>query len=156
MIDVKQFRYEVVRPTLTHLALWSQAAENLLVGTALKESGLRYLKQIGGGPALGLYQIEPATHMDLFDNYLRWRPTKKCSLMTVAVPDVDLNHQLITNLAYATGVARLIYYRVSEAMPDADDIEGLAAYWKTYYNTIHGAGHAHEWVKIYRKYHGKN
>ena len=72
-LDVVQLRREVLRPTLRYLELWSPAAENLVIGTAAHESGgCRYLTQIGG-PALGLYQIEPATHDDLWTNFLAYR-----------------------------------------------------------------------------------
>src|SRR3954469_3472805 len=61
---VAQFRNFVVRPILDYLGLASPAAENLLVGTALYESGLEALDQWTGpgdatlGPAFGIYQIE--------------------------------------------------------------------------------------------------
>jgi len=42
------FRREIVRPVLEHLSLHSPAAENMLVGTAAVESGLRRLTQAGG------------------------------------------------------------------------------------------------------------
>ena len=60
----------VIRPALTKINLWSRSAEELVLGTAIVESGLTYLKQRGEGPALGLWQIEPATHEDLYTNFL--------------------------------------------------------------------------------------
>ena len=47
---------------------------------------------------------------------------------------------LDTNLAYATAMARMLYWRKPEALPAADDIPGLAAYWKRHYNTAAGRG----------------
>ena len=52
----------VICPALEKLSLWSPSAEELVLGTAIVESGLTYLKQHGDGPALGLWQVEPATH----------------------------------------------------------------------------------------------
>lgn len=52
----------VVRPVLRVMSAWSQPAEDLVMGTAAQESRLTYLRQLGGGPALGLWQMEPATH----------------------------------------------------------------------------------------------
>ena len=63
MIDHAQFREHVVRYALKCTGTWSHAAENLVVGTALAESGLKFLRQKGGGPALGLFQIEPSTFL---------------------------------------------------------------------------------------------
>ena len=159
MIDVKQFRELVVRPTLEHLDLWSEAAENLLVGTAVQESRLEFLQQHGGGPALGVYQIEPATHLDVWENFLRYRKGPSDNYLWNAVgnlaaplPELPADEQLITNLAYATAIARIIYYRRPEPLPAADDIEGLAAYWKQHYNTPLGKGDPDEWADNYRRY----
>jgi hypothetical protein len=141
MLDVGQFRRLVVAPALHHVGLWSPAAENLLVGTAIQESRLRYLEQLGGGPARGVYQIEPTTHRDLFEN---WRAGQ----WVARHPDAAL----VTDLAYATVVCRLIYYRRPEPMPGADDIEGLARYWKAHYNTSLGKGTAANFVLNYREH----
>lgn len=64
MLDPEQFRDYIIKPSLTHIGLWSPAAEQLVLATAMAESNLRYLQQING-PALGLYQIEPITHRDM-------------------------------------------------------------------------------------------
>ncbi|KAF0118141.1 MAG: hypothetical protein FD149_866 [Rhodospirillaceae bacterium] len=75
MCDSAHFVTTVIRPTLLHLGLHSPAAEALLLGTAIQESRLgTYLRQTGGGPALGVYQMEPATHEDIWTNFLAYRP----------------------------------------------------------------------------------
>jgi len=133
------------------MGLWSEAAENLLVGTAVQESGLTSLRQYGSGPALGLYQMEPATHDDIYTNYLRFHPkllSKVRRLMGSEPPELD---QLATNLAYATAMARIHYLRVSEPLPDATDLRGLALYWKHYYNTALGAGEVEQFVSNYER-----
>jgi len=61
-LDAGQLRMYVVRPVLRVMSAWSQPAEDLVMGTAAQESRLTYLRQLGGGPALGLWQMEPATH----------------------------------------------------------------------------------------------
>ncbi len=148
MIDPNDFRHYVVRPTLTCLhppVPVSRAAEVLLLGTALVESGLSALMQRGGGPALGLYQIEPATHVDLWDRYLAYRPALARHLrgdFGLRKEGVPRDERLITNLAYATAIARLIYWRRPEPLPDAADMLGLGAYWKQHYNSSLGAGRA--------------
>lgn len=153
MINVPQFRELVVRPTLEHLDLWSEAAENLLIGTAIQESRLEFLKQVGGGPALGVYQIEPATHRDVWYNFVRFREIATVLHQMVGEPfGAVRDGDLITNLAYATAIARIIYYRVPTPLPDADDIEGLAAYWKEHYNTPLGAGDPDDFEDNYRRF----
>ena len=72
-MDAKQLRELIVRPALVEVGLHSDAAENLVMGTAAQESNLKYVHQLGDGPAVGLFQMEPATHDDIWDNYLQYR-----------------------------------------------------------------------------------
>ena len=53
MRDPGHFLAYVVRPSLDSIGLWSPAAERLLLGTALTESELTWLRQRGDGPARG-------------------------------------------------------------------------------------------------------
>jgi hypothetical protein len=147
------FRLRVVRPTLQHLdglVPYSLAAENLLVGTAAHESGLAALAQRGGGPALGVFQVEPATHQDLRDNFLRQRPELALRVDELAAPRPSLVAQLVTNLAYASAIARLVYFRAPEKMPAAEDEEGLALLWKRRFNTPAGKGTGAQFLYHYR------
>ena len=52
-LDPGQLLALVIRPTLKYLEWDGRAAEQLVLGTAITESRLRYIKQLGGGPALG-------------------------------------------------------------------------------------------------------
>ena len=47
---------------------------------------------------------------------------------------------------YGAAVCRLCYYRKSEALPEAGDIEGQGAFWKQHYNTLLGAGTVSKYV----------
>lgn len=141
-VDPKQLRELVVRPTLGFLKLGGQAAENLVVGTALVESGLSWLHQRGAGPALGLWQMEPATHDSLWDNYLGYRSKLSADVLQLATPAsiTEGATEMVGNLFYACAMAR-VYYRTKKApLPAADDVDGMAAYWKLHYNTALGAG----------------
>jgi len=157
-ISCEHLRLYVIRPTLEKLDLWSQSAENLLLGTVAQESGMgTYLKQIGGGPALGIYQMEPATYSDIWDNYLAYN-APLYRLVTLFISKINTGQnglgakEMITNLAYATALARVHYLRVKEPLPPASDITGLALYWKKYYNTNKGKGTVDEFKKNYEKY----
>jgi hypothetical protein len=46
-------------------------------------------------------------------------------------------------------MARLVYLRAPSPLPQDDDIEALAAYWKKYYNTDLGAGKVQDFIKHY-------
>ncbi len=146
MIKAEHLRDYVVRPTLNRLGMWSHSAENLLIGTIYQESrGGHYLHQLGNGPALGMYQIEPSTHNDTWVNYIYYRESLEHKLIEL-MTDEDKDSQLITNLSYATAIARVIYYRKPGGLPDANDIKALGEYWKKHYNTYQGKGTVEEFV----------
>lgn len=155
MADVLSFRENVVRPVLERLALWSPVAENLMVGTALQESLLTYTRQIGG-PALGYFQCEPATHTDCWVNFLNYRQTlaqKVKSFLPEAITGIPDPEIMVTNPYYACAIARVKYYRSSILLPiDPNNIEAIAQYWKNIYNTAHGKGKPEEFVSKYKKW----
>lgn len=148
-MDSNQLRFLVVRPVLEHIGLHSEAAENLVMGTAAQESRLKYIHQLGNGPAKGLFQMEPATHDDIWGNFLEYRDDTAGLVLDYFAggkPDAD---QMVWNMAYACAMCRVHYLRVPEGLPAADDIDGLAAYWKEHYNTHLGAGTVEEFIENY-------
>lgn len=152
MIDVPQFVKMVITPALRATKLWSPEAEELLLGTALQESRLTYLKQLGSGPAMGVFQMEPATHDDIWKNYLKY---KSDLAKNVAKLSHSVNHQsLATDLLYAAAMCRVHYLRVPARLPAQGDFEGQAAYWKEYYNTYLGAGTEEEYLESWHSYSG--
>lgn len=145
MIDIVQFRDIVIVPALKSVALHSEAAVELLLGTALQESRLQYLKQLGTGPALGLFQMEPATHDDIWTNYLAYRPELAARVARLA--HVRNAGALATDLLYAAAMCRVFYRRIKDPLPAAGDVPGQAAYWKEHYNTYLGAGTEDEYIE---------
>ena len=140
MIEPRHFRRFVIRPTLEDLELRSQPAEELLLGTALAEMELRYLKQghkqvnDGEGVALGLYSMEPETHDDIWGNYLRYRPVLSARVNAFVARGRPRLDQLVWNMAYATAMARIPYWRVKEALPHEGDAMALSRYHVKHYN----------------------
>ncbi len=161
-ISCKDLRELVVRPTLQHLRLWSPAAEDLVLGTAAQESAMgTYLAQING-PALGIYQMEPATHNDIWDNFLKYKDNLEYEVRMLTrwgslkqneqMPDNIHQDELIGNLYYATAMCRIHYLRVPEMLPVHKDIKGYAAYWKKYWNSELGKGTEEQFIANYKKY----
>jgi|CXWL01.1.fsa_nt_gi hypothetical protein len=148
-LDASQFRLHIVRPTLLLLGLWSRPAEELVMGTAAAESQLRYVRQVGAGPALGLYQCEPATHADILANFLRFRAPLAATVSTLLCPGVGRLEQLQGNLPYATAICRIHYLRVPAPLPGESDVAGQAAYWLEHYNAG-GKGTVAHYVSAYR------
>ncbi len=56
------------------------------------------------------------------------------------------------NVAYATAIARLVYYRHPEPLPLPDDVEALGRYYTKYFNTALGQGSAEEFVRNYKRH----
>lgn len=153
--------HHIIRPTLEQLSsfderLYSHDAVQLLLGTAAQESDMgEYLVQVGG-PAMGIYQIEPMTHESLWVHYLN-RPEKselREILLDMASRDAVYNgmvedSQLVENLRYATAIARILYWSRPEPLPN--DIEGWSLYWKAYFNSESGKGTPDEFVAKYNR-----
>jgi hypothetical protein len=153
-MNISQFRTHIVKPVLKYLEMDSLNAEELLIATAVHESkNLEYVRQLGGGPALSIFQIEPATHKDVWDNYINYRPDlmrKMSRLRFDAFKGQEL--ELIGNIPYATAIARIIYRRARGRLPDKSDIMGMAKYWKSNYNTFKGKGRVDDFVNNYKRY----
>ena len=153
MINVGQLRTLIVEPVLIQLDLFSHVAVNLLLGTAAQESHMgTYIKQIGKGPALGIYQMEPATYNDIWDNFLKHKPTLVARVTKFAIMQPD-HDEMVGNMYFATAMARVHYLRVRERLPtDPHDVAALARYWKRYFNTYLGDGTEAEFIANYKKY----
>ena len=147
MTDADHLRREIVAPALRHIGMWSEAAENLLLGTAAVESRMgTYLRQIGG-PALGIWQVEPATHLDCWDNWLDYRPDAARLVLDLVpriyrLPDdspVPVDPQALASCPlYCCAIARIVYRRAPEPLPAPTDWAALEAYHKRRYNTVAG------------------
>jgi len=158
MINPRQFRDLIIRPTLEYLDMGGLAAERLLLGTALAESRLSYLAQWPEGPAKGVYQIEEETEIDIWLNYLTYRDQlrDKVNALGCLFPSSILNKreghsQAEGNLYYATAMCRIHYRRVPEKLPDKDDAMGMALYHKKFYNSELGKADPEESVEFFHQ-----
>ena len=150
-VNPNQLR-ELITAVLAELDLYSANACELLMLTAAQESHLGYyIKQVGNGPAKGIFQMEPSTEKDIWRNFLKYKPDLAKRVGTL-LGEADWEHlQLTGNLLYQIAMARLHYYRRPEALPDRADIVAMARYWKAHYNTRLGKGTVHEAIANYRR-----
>lgn len=158
-----QFDRFILRPVLQALAPaipLSDAARRLLLGTAAHESGgFNFIDQVTStglagdidGPAYGVFQMERATHDDLWASFLRYRPEIAAVVRQFLAPEPSPIKQCRSNLCYAVAVARAQFYRAKPPLPAADDMPALAAYWKAHWNTHLGAGTPEQWLSHYPK-----
>jgi hypothetical protein len=149
VLDLSQFKEIIVQPVLKRLGMYSLASERLMLGTALAESGLTYLRQRPSGPARGVYQIEPATADDLRKRFVP-RLIQRGIHDVVWLLSVDAQDGLDWDLGYQTAIARLKYFSDPHPLPEANDVFGLAGYWKRVYNTPRGKGSTEHWIRVYR------
>lgn len=165
-MDPKQYKVEIVIPTLTSIGCYSRAAVNLMMGTALVESRLNFIRQLGQGPALGFCQVEPATMKDHFINYLDFnRYSRRRNILRLvygekaekmvngeALAYEFLEQQLKVNLSFNLAMGRLVYWRKPSPLPDEDDSFEMGAYWKNHYNTPDGKGEASQFRKVWDQF----
>ncbi|MCP4060720.1 MAG: hypothetical protein GY738_26250 [Pseudoalteromonas sp.] len=146
-MNAQQLHDFIISPTLVYMgkSYNSKNARFLLLCTAAIESKCgHYIKQING-PALGIWQMEPATEDDVWGN---------CD----ALDNVDFNYNisslqidraryglalngkdLVLSPTYACAMARLKYSMDSEPLPDYNDFKAVYEYYKRIYNTPLGA-----------------
>lgn len=142
MFNVRQFRDLVIRslrelePTIPV----TDVATCLLLGTAAQESRMgTFLRQCGGGPGLGVFQMETATFDWLREKYPQFLRGRQAV-------------ELEWDLKLAAKAARLRYWAVPDELPLSTKPQNLADYWKKHYNTPAGAGQPEDFVRNYLAY----
>lgn len=149
LANIQQFREQIIRPALKRLGAYDRDAEELILATIIHESlAGAYLKQIKG-PALGYCQMEPATHNDIWKNFLSRADKRKYRETFSGKVEAS---RLATDTFYAVQMCRLHYLRVAEKLPKRDDIESIARYWKKYFNTHKGKGRVEDFIRHYKEY----
>ncbi|HCG6476090.1 TPA: hypothetical protein NJ202_002746 [Vibrio parahaemolyticus] len=159
----KLFIEHIIKPVLDHLDMASggkgklntQAAINLILMIIAHESGkFTYSKQVRG-PALGFTQMEPATFNWLIEWLGKGRPHLLDALeMFAPIGGLDARYMVISP-QFAVAAARLNLIRFPEALPDADDLEGLARYAKKYWNTSAGKATEQDYLLAYQSLMGE-
>jgi len=141
---------QIIRTALQLIDRWSDEAEELLLMTAAHESCLgRDLQQIGPGPALGIYQMEPSTLVDIYANYLPAREILSLDITRATGTTGPNLHQLQYNPIYSTILARIHYLRIPTKLPPSYDLPAMAEYAKMHYNTPLGAASVEDYILAY-------
>ena len=138
-MDAQQLLDHIIKPTLEYMGgnYDSKNARMLLLSTAAIESKCGYYVKQVGGPALGIWQMEPTTEADMWLNcdYLQ---AEKDSVLNLIAKDGFI-HELIAYPSYACAMARLKYSMDSAPLPQYDNIRAVYDYYKRVYNTPLGA-----------------
>lgn len=142
-----------VRPALAALpaSLNTLSRQQGVLGIGNKESGYRYIKQVGAGPALGFWQMEPETHDDMWRNFIRYRPELQAALLGILAGAKPDPARLVDRPIYSAAMCAVHTNRAKDKIPAANDAPGWAVFWKHNYNTESGAGVAAEAVPYFRE-----
>ena len=140
---------EIAEYALYKIDSYSDDALALVVRTGMAESGYRALKGYGeGNPAIGFWQIEPATMNDMITNYIKYRSHYKKNLISLGMNfGKDKIISVMSNMAIQAALCRLQYRRDKDPIPSWDDLEAQGKYWKKVYNTFEGRGTVDHFVE---------
>lgn len=130
----------------------TRAARQLLMVTAAQESHCGYYAKQVKGPAHGLYQMEPPTLNDLYENYLEFHSSKRDLVESFNIGVVSEKVELVGNNYYATAIARMQYYRDDQPMPEFGDRDAMWEFYKRVWNTHLGAATREEFDHNWDKY----
>lgn len=145
----------LIKTTLTPFGLYSDDVCELLMFTFANESHCGMYRHQINGPALGIGQMEPFTHDDIWANYLKYHPilTKEISdkfggFLTSAL--------LETSDPYSIIFARLQYLRYPDKIPPGNDLDAIWLLYKKRYNSNSGAANKQQAMDCYNKYAKEN
>lgn len=134
---------QLVDDALTHYQLpATESAIRLLCMIAAHESGdFHYVRQLRG-PAMSLFQIEPAT----FENLCNFAINRR---LTIASSLPCSEWQLVFDQRFAAAMGRVFFLRFKEPLPGADNLDDLARYAKQYWNTHLGKATPDDYLNAY-------
>ena len=146
MINHKQLRDLITRVLKEIPSGYSEDAVELLMMIAAHESRLgTYIKQTNG-PALGVFQVEPATHDTV------WEHGGSCktnaNLLAINWSEAGLEY----DLRYQIFIARQRLFMFTETIPSNRMVMKMAEYCKRYWNTKHGKATAYDYHEAYLDY----
>lgn len=117
-----------------------------------------YVRQVKG-PARGVMQMEPATHRDLWKNFISYKVKLADKLAGLKMAGNTGLDDLKGNIYYQIAMARVHYFRIKAAMPQPKNFPdigtyeyALAEYWKKHYNTYLGKGEIDQALEDYWRY----
>jgi len=153
-MNAQQLHDFIIKPTLEYMgkSYNSEEARFLLLCTAAIESDCgHFIKQVNG-PALGIWQMEPKTHNDIWANCDALKNEFGQIIRNLApIYSNSTDNDLIDSPKYACAIARLKYSMDPHALPKynggtALDLDMFYRYYKRVYNTHLGASTFQKWL----------
>lgn len=155
-MNANELKTTIIEPVLEAMYMSSPRATQMLIGIAAVESDMCKNLKNTICSSLGPWQIEKKTFEDIKDRYLMRHDKQQLRDEVENVCDVTLENlpfeELLTNFKLGCAFARIRLWWVSTSLPEVNDVEGMAEYWKAHYNTALGAGTEQDFVDKYNKY----
>ena len=144
MLDYKHFQVRCRHLLNTIRANSPEACMAIEMIVAHESKGGEYWRQLGGGPALGIIQMEPTTHDDVWKN---------CDNIRVYAARArikrDLN-RLCDSVEYNIFMARMRL--IMDVNPLPDNPEKMAHYLKKYWNSDGGKASAAKYLNNWQEW----
>lgn len=155
-MNAQQLHDLIIKPTLQYMGgrYYSKDAAMLLLATAAIESDCGYyIKQIDG-PALGVWQMEPVTHNDIWNNCdaLTSKTLQRSVVFSLAAMGKCGDESLSCAPMYACAMARLKYSMDRASLPDYNDVDSVYNYYKRVYNTHLGVSTKAKFIAAWDKH----
>ena len=143
-MNPQQLHDYIIKPTLEYMGGNHNSIEArflLLCTSAIESDCGYYIKQVNG-PALGIWQMEPATHDDIWNNCDWLKSEVGITTMTclgLLTSDTPYNY-LVDSPKYACAMARLKYSMTAKPLPEytGDANIDLRAFYDYYAKFYHG------------------
>lgn len=118
--------------------------KQFMVAIGLVESGYNYVAQVPEADALGYWQVQRSTYLDNQVNFLDFKNEFNHYWTLFRKIHAASYPSMASDCVFACYMGAITVYRAPAALPEYNDIKGMAKYWKTYYNTSQGAGSIEE------------
>lgn len=153
MFNEKQFRKEVVIPSLASINYDGVGEREAVIATIAQESlGGTYLVQLKG-PAKGIIQMEPNTYNDIWNKFILKNRTLELSIYESLNKDSQPDfEELVYNLRLNVIMCILHYARYVNKFPK--DLENIWELYKLRYNTPQGKAVKDDFIRNYRNFIG--
>jgi hypothetical protein len=149
--NATQFR-EVIESVLHYLEpeipFTPEAVELLMLTSAQETFCGKYFRQVKG-PARGFFQVEPNTEKGLVGALKEKGGTLNLKIEMLMLGSAHFPN-MVYSIPYQVAIARYFYFLKPGSIPTT--IEGMAEYYKKYYNTYLGKATVAEAIANYRRY----
>jgi hypothetical protein len=137
LAELHSLSFEAVKAFENVIPSGDEVVKQMFFTAVVESGGGRWDKQIGGGPAVSYWQIEPVTAEDVYYRYLSTRKSLKDRVEKFSgvsqVEKGQMREVLLKNPKFAACIARLVYGMDKGSIPVSKGWEGHAEYWKKAY-----------------------